>query len=419
MKKLLPILLLLGVAGLALQVVVQVLIKHHEVEYSIITKDNSYLIIEKMKIVGKKNTYSFKVVDDNKDTYFFYFDHNYNGQDRIIKDVKFFKEDDLKCIYPIYKNDKTSDIYCNYNNVQASYSYLKQVNSPSFNKIIGELKKKKYTALSWKSDTVATEDGNYKFYLNNIPKKTFFTVWAYRGFYILKSGSFVKKDFLNVDRYENKLSLLTGHYYVSINTDMNSNNEYAAFYLYNVVDGGKGRIDLDENISFNMYINGQYDGKFYFTDLDKKKQYVLNPDQETVKEIGNVKNGFKNISGRNLVTVSAKEYLNDNKVWTNVVVNNRLKEKYGAELVRKDNDMYYFVTDKGDFYKVFKTDLKKATLLFHFNSVSEWKVKDGNVMIVSDDTMYYYNDVIGLVPIVSNNEFRYNFKNICDFVVKQ
>ena len=76
MKKLLPILLLLGVAGLSLQVIVQFMIKYHEVDYSIITKDNSYLINEKLNVVGKKNTYSFKVVDNNKDTYYFNFEHN-------------------------------------------------------------------------------------------------------------------------------------------------------------------------------------------------------------------------------------------------------------------------------------------------------------------------------------------------------
>ena len=57
MKKLLPILLLLGVAGLSLQVIVQFMIKYHEVDYSIITKDNSYSINEKLNVVGKKNKY--------------------------------------------------------------------------------------------------------------------------------------------------------------------------------------------------------------------------------------------------------------------------------------------------------------------------------------------------------------------------
>ena len=85
---------------------------------------------------------------------------------------------------------------------------------------------------------------------------------------------------------------------------------------------------------------------------------------------------------------------------------------------KKSNDMYYFVTDTGDFYKTDKLNLKNSVLLFHFDSVSEWKVKGDNVMVVSGDTMYYYDDVYGLLPIVTSNEFIYNYKNICDFYVK-
>ena len=31
---------------------------------------------------------------------------------------------------------------------------------------------------------------------------------------------------------------------------------------------------------------------------------------------------------------------------------------------------------------------------------------------MSNDTLYLYNDDIGLRKIVSNNEFKYNYKNI-------
>ncbi len=419
MKKLIPILFLLGVTALVFQLFVQFFIRHHEIDYSIITKDNSYLINEKLKIDGKKNNYFFKVVDSNKNTYLFNFEHDYNRQDRIIRDIKFFDSKDLKCIFPIYKKNKTSDVYCTYGSGQVSYAYLKQIDNNYIKYVISELKKDKYSAVSWAKDTVPKEvDTNYKMYIGNVPNNVVFTVWDYRGFYILRDGKYIKKDFLNKDKYENDLSLLTGNYYVSINTDMNSGNMYGAFYLYDVVNGGKGRIDLDEQISFNMYINGQYKGKFYYTDLNSKKEFVVDPDKETVKEVGNVKDGFKSLKNRTLTTVSAKEYLNGEDIWNNDVVNNRLKEMYKAKEVKKDNDMYYFLTEDGDFYKTYKIDLENAVKLFHFDSVSEWKVNNYNVMVISKDTMYYYNDVYGLLPIVSSNEFIYNYKNICDFVEK-
>ena len=103
MKKLLPILFLLGAAALIFQIFVQFFMRHHEIDYSIITKDNSYLIHEKLKVDGKKNTYYFKLVDDNQDTYIFNLEHDYNRQDEIVKDVKYFNDENLRCIFPIFK----------------------------------------------------------------------------------------------------------------------------------------------------------------------------------------------------------------------------------------------------------------------------------------------------------------------------
>lgn len=392
--------------------------RHHEIDYSIITKDNSYLIHEKLKVDGKKNTYYFKLVDDNQDTYIFNLEHDYNRQDEIVKDVKYFDDENLRCIFPIFKKGITGDIYCKYKKQQVSYSYLRQTDNSSLDNYIKKLKKSGYIAKSWARDTLPKKDTVYDIYRDNVKDDTIFTVWDYRGFYIINDKKVIKKDFLNHDQYENNLSYLTDNYYVSINTDLNSGNMYASFYLYDILNGGKGRVDLDEQISFNMYINGSYDGKFYYTDLNTKKQYALDPDKETVKEVGNVKDGFKSIQGKKLVTVSSKEYLKSNDIWTNDVVNNVLGNMYGAKEVKKSNDMYYFVTDAGDFYKTDKLNLKNSVLLFHFDSVSEWKVKGDNVMVVSGDTMYYYDDVYGLLPIVTSNEFIYNYKNICDFYVK-
>lgn len=413
-----PILFLLGVAALVMQLFVQFFMKHHEIDYSIITKDNSYLIHEKLSVDGKKNTYSFKLVDNNQDTYIFDLEHDFNRQDEIVKDVKFFDDGDLKCIFPIFKKGVISDIYCKYKKQQVSYSYLKQIDNDSVDKYIKSLKKSNYMAKSWARETLPKDNYGYEIYEDNVKDDTIFTVWAYRGFYIIRNNEVIKKDFLNNDRYENNLSLLTDNYYVSINTDLNAGNMYASFYLYDILNGGKGRVDLDEHISFNMYINGSFDGKFYYTDLNSKKQYVLDPDKETVKEVGNVSDGFKSLENRKLVTVQAKDYLKSKDIWTNDVVNNVLANMYGAKEVKKSNNMYYFVTDDGDFYKADKLNLKNSVLLFHFDSVSEWKVKGDNIMVISDDTMYYYDDVYGLLPIVTSNEFIYNYKNICDFYTK-
>ena len=57
----------------------------------------------------------------------------------------------------------------------------------------------------------------------------------------------------------------------------------------------------------------------------------------------------------------------------------------------------------------------KPELLFKFTDVAEWKVKDGEILVVVGDRLYFYNDAQGLVLIAINNELKYNHFNICDF----
>ena len=40
-------------------------------------------------------------------------------------------------------------------------------------------------------------------------------------------------------------------------------------------------------------------------------------------------------------------------------------------------------------------------------------------MVVSEDTVYFYNDDIGLLPMYVNSELKYNYKNICNFTLKK
>ena len=56
--------------------------------------------------------------------------------------------------------------------------------------------------------------------------------------------------------------------------------------------------------------------------------------------------------------------------------------------------------------------ITQAIKLFSIDKVNDWKIVDNNLLIMSNDTLYLYNDDIGLRKVVSNNEFKYNYKNI-------
>ncbi len=419
MKKLIFIILLLGIAALLLQFFIQIFIKSHNVTYSIITDNNSYTVNEKLTVLDGKHTYSFRVTDDkSKNLYLFDFVHNFNKQDSIIKDIKFFEYDDLACIFPIYKKENSEDIICNYKKEQVSYSYLKQIDNKNIKKIVSKLQADGYSSTTWKKDTIPEDVSGYKIYQKNIPSNMVFTMWSYNGFYRITKDKIEEKNYLNDDCYENNRSYIVDKFLFSINTDDIGTLGYTNFYIFDLANGGKVNLDFEEQLSKNMYFNGTYNKKIYYTDLDNKKQYSLDPAKETIKEVGNVKDGFKIVKENFLVNVSAKEFL-ENKVYFDENIKlDELEKLYDIKEIKKEKDKYYFLTNDGHLYKVYATDINHPILLFQFDSISEWNVKDGNLLVVSYDTLYLYNDRLGLLPIVKNNELKYNYKNICNFIIK-
>ena len=53
--------------------------------------------------------------------------------------------------------------------------------------------------------------------------------------------------------------------------------------------------------------------------------------------------------------------------------------------------------------------------LFELEGLTEWIVRDGEVLVVAKDTIYFFNEKTGLKKIAENTELSYNHKNIVDF----
>ena len=65
--------------------------------------------------------------------------------------------------------------------------------------------------------------------------------------------------------------------------------------------------------------------------------------------------------------------------------------------------------------------LKNKTIIntmMHFAKNYKNLSKNRDVLFINKDTLYFYNDELGIRKIISNNEFKYNSNNICDFMKK-
>ena len=413
MKKFLKTLVFLVLFALLIQYLVILFTKKHEVNYVIKNNKYEFNINEKYQKTNDKDIYIFKV-STNKKEYVFSYDYDYNKQDKIITDIKYYKKDNVQCIFPIFKDDRVSDIYCNYKDKQVSYSYLKQINNEEINEFEEKISKK-YKVDTFNKSDIATKVDSVIFYKDNIKDNLVFTMWNYRGFVIASKDEIINKKLLKNDHYENNISYLIDNYYVFMNTDKETTINYPSFYVYNLKKNNVKKYKFPNGVSKSFYYNGDYDKKIYYTDLSSKKQYALNPKSGKIKEVGNKTNGFYNVVDNELVKVENKDYFNDNKIFNSKVEVSEIKSKNVVD-IKKDSNNYYYKTKDGSIYKVYGNNYKNPVLLFNFSSISEWKVKDGKMIIVSDKYLYYYDDQYGLLEILENNELIYNYKNICDFV---
>ena len=199
MKKALPILLVLAFLGLVLPVAVNVFVKEKKTEYSLKTDDNTYEIKEHLEVVDGKSYYNFMISDKDKTTYSLFLDYDLNKQTNVIKDIKSYSSNDLKCIFPIFRRDVTENVTCLYKGEAVSYDYLKQIGNQDINSIITELKESEYKHNSWDRATSGLENLNalgrsIDYYKDNLLKDYIFLVWRYQGLYILKSDGSVLKE---------------------------------------------------------------------------------------------------------------------------------------------------------------------------------------------------------------------------------
>lgn len=412
MKKVLPILILLAFIAFCYQFIVTFFVTEHKVEYSLIANDqNHYTVSESYHKSNNHHYYSFLVKTQNKKkTYTFSIEQDFDKQERVITDIKYYQKNDLECIFPIYKRNHSYDVSCLLDGKQVSSSYLMFQKNEDFSFIARKFAEDGYDEMYYNIDAPNTKEENVFVAYDYIPEDFVFAIWNYKGIYILSSEGMENKMYLNKDYYENTLSIGAGRYYVTVNTDNEEDNlNYYQLIVYNLVDGGKTIVDV--NISQDSYFNGVSDNLVYITDPKEKKQYTLDLNKKELKEL---KSCYE-ISNSKVKKVD-KSFFSSPKVDSLQVTNKKITKLYNTKDIRKNRDDYYFKTKDGSIYRVIQEDYENPVLICQFDNIKEWQVHDDGVSFIVDDTLYLYTDVYGLKPILKNSEFKYNSKNIYYFV---
>jgi len=387
--------LIIAVIVLLIPVIYKMTIIHHEVSYKV----NNFNIKETFDIREKNHVYSF-IVTKGKENYSFVITNKINKRKKIIKDIKVFKENKVKCIIPIYKNDRELEIYCLNNNKQVSKEILK--NNEDFKKISKKIKK--YNITIPKTKDSKEEYKNITVYKSNIPKEYKVLIWNYKGLIIFDKESTKYQKFLDYDLYDNIVATTTSRYFVLIENPSVKGIEKV--HCYDLIKNKYKIIKLNNEISKDAYINGVVNDLVYITDRRLEKQYVLDPKKEELTEIGNEEFSYTLYKNNKKELVERKEFFKEDKYFKNIRVEDKKITK-SSDLVL---DYDYYFKENDSFYKQIVGANK--ILLFEKEEVDEWNVYNSDILFKSNDELYLYSDKYGLNKLLEYNELNYNDNRI-------
>ena len=413
MRKVLPVLIFLAIIAFLYQFIVTLFIIDHKVNYSLIASDQSeYSISEEYQKKDDRHYYSFVIEnkDNKKKHYVTSIEDNFKKDERLITDIKYYKNDNLECIFPIYKKDRVYDVSCLLDGKQVSTYYLLENEKDLFSYMIEKFGKFDYDKKFYEISDNVVKKKQVEAYFENIPDNYIIPIWNYRGIYLLKDGEIQNLTFLNSDYYENTLSSVVGNYYITVNTDdENKKLNYNQFIIYDMVDDKKSVVEME--ISQSSYFNGIYQNQLYITDQKNEKQYALNPANGKMEELNDTYEIENNNRRKTDDSIFHSRVVDDM-----IVKNDKITDLYHTKRIKKDNDNYYFITEDNSMYRVIQNDYKHPVLIGNFQDILEWQVHDDGVSFIDGDTLYLYTDFMGLKPVVRNMEFSYNYENIYNFI---
>jgi hypothetical protein len=429
MKKLLGIIIILAVLSLIIKYVFALVVGGHVEKYSYVVEDNKFNIVETYtanhktdkRLEKDKKSYLFDIFLDKqtKPIITFKIVGNYHGYQRVIKDIKYYQDASIQCVYPVLKINYNIDAICVKNNIIYNYLSIKGTNN-NLDAFIKDLNAKYgYSNKNWFTKENKTElIENLNVYSDNLFDNHRIIVWTYDGIKVINKNKSIEINFMKSDNaYENKLGTLVGKYYVV--PDYKQTNGFNRMFVANVENGDKKEILFLENISFASVIQGVVNNKLYLLDKENNKQYEINPNKSTSIEIGNNDLGFRYYNGDWSIKNTAE--IMDASIFN---VEYQIPEVYKdynyyrIDSVNGDTDGYYYLYIKnGNNTKVYRANKQKPeylTFLFEVDKISNIKYIDDSVYFIKGDVVYGYRDLDGLVPLIKNFELFFNKNNIYD-----
>lgn len=381
----------------------------HNINYTIIQKQDQIIVSENYNKSPNYNGYKIKL-NIKEENFEFQILNKYDGNKKIVDNVKYVSDKKYKCVLPIFKNDEIlMDILCkDKKGIYYDYSTISD-KSDKLRKFTNEMIKYGYDKSNYiDNKTKISKYGLVKLYTNNIYDDMVFGLTNYRGISILANDKLENIKLFENDIYERKFSTFVGKYYLVAN--YNQEYDFDKIFLVDFKNGNKKTVTLKNPIPNDSYIAGVVGDDIYFVDKSNKKQYVLSIDDFQVKEVGNEQRDMIFYKNGKFETVPYTRLTLKNTYFEDKV--KEIDGKYTLFLITGDKDNgynYYYEEVDGNYYiyRSFKGSTNKK-YIFKTSSINNISANGNYVLYQIKNEIKYYSDQTGSRTLLLDSELEFN-----------
>lgn len=385
---------------------VKYLKRGHIVKYKI--KGEEVFIIKENQTRNEKNELDnyYIEIEVNNNVFAYQLYDEFDSKHKIVEDVKYFKDENYACVYPIFYGNYQADIKCLKDSIYYSYTNLAGQDE-LLDEFANSLKKYNFNNYKDNSQKKIVKN-NIKIYIDNVVLNHNISITSLKGIYILN------KDIKNIniftyDNYSRPLSVYANDYYIT--ADYNEKHQFRNFYLIDLKNSKKTTIKSDKQISFNSYFQGVVDNQVYLYDIDNEKQYKINLQKKQIIEVENKNKKVRYYKDNNWSDISIVK-ANNHLYFSNYITLEKYKDydyvyKYGNKL----SGYYYLYKYANNHYEIYRANIQNMDCieyLFTTNEISSLRFISDYVYFKNNNSIYYYHQTTGIRKVVEFDELQFN-----------
>lgn len=306
-------------------------------------------------------------------TYNFVYPSKYIKENKLIKDIKKYEDDNYTCLIIESEYIKSNPLCSNGDTLIDSHL------------VEGEIKDKISSYLD--TSSIKEEDyENYKLY--NTDNKIF--IWSYKGFtYLHKSTQKFIKIF-DKDIYDIPLAAKINEYLLI--PDYEQEHSFNKIYILNLNDLTTEEWNLKYNISFDSYVLGYHDKSLYIVDRKNETEYELVPHRQKMRIVG---------------TSNRQGIIYENNQSEKITLQKLISKEYSFKY---PNNYHYILKDGTLYLSYLDYDIKTKISNQEVSSIIS--INNDDIYYLVKDTLYKYNLKYGETKLISYEEWERNNKNL-------